>query len=503
MTFWIISGALTLLTALLIGWTLLRPGKAADTTLEPVDIQVYRDQLQAVEKDVARGVVGADEADRLRTEIKRRILDADRDGGVEASTAPRELSFAAAAIVGTALIGGAYLIYDQIGAPGYEDQPLKKRMAEAEKIRAERLTQAEFEARMPVSPAADASPEFLELIEQLRAAVTEKPDELQGWVLLARNEAGLGNIPAAHAAQRKVIELKGDEATSQDYTTYAAMLIQAAGGSVSAEADAALNGALSRDPGNPIARYYAGLMHLQTQRPDQTFQFWEPLVREGPPDAPWIPVIRARLESVAALAGIHYTLPPDPLTDPRGPSAEDMAAAADMSPEDRKQMVQGMVDQLGARMAEEGGPPSDWAKLIRAHGVLGNTDRAAAIWAEAQRTFADPQTLAPIREAAVSAGVESVGSDGRGPTEEDIQNAAEMEPQDREAMIRAMVDQLGERLATEGGPPQDWARLISAHGVLGNSDQAAAIWAEAQERFKDQAALEIVREGAVAAGVAE
>jgi cytochrome c-type biogenesis protein CcmH len=48
-----------------------------------------------------------------------------------------------------------------------------------------------------------------------------------------------------------------------------------------------------------------------------------------------------------------------------------------------------------------------------------------------------------------------------------MEAAAEMAPEDRAAMIEGMVEGLAGRLATEGGPPEDWARLITAFGVLG------------------------------------
>jgi cytochrome c-type biogenesis protein CcmH len=77
-----------------------------------------------------------------------------------------------------------------------------------------------------------------------------------------------------------------------------------------------------------------------------------------------------------------------------------------------------------------------------------------------------------------------------------------MAPEDREAMIRGMVAQLSDRLATEGGPAEDWARLITSLGVLGESAQAGAIWAEAQGVFADDAeALARIRDAAVQAGV--
>ncbi len=62
--------------------------------------------------------------------------------------------------------------------------------------------------------------------------------------------------------------------------------------------------------------------------------------------------------------------------------------------------------QTAARLADEGGPAEDWARLINALGVLGETDRAVAIYAEAQTAFAaDAADLALIDDAAERAGI--------------------------------------------------------------------------------------------------
>ena len=81
----------------------------------------------------------------------------------------------------------------------------------------------------------------------------------------------------------------------------------------------------------------------------------------------------------------------------RGPSAADMAAAAEMSSEDRAAMVRGMVERLADRLAREGGPAEDWARLITALGVLGETDDARDIYAEARETFgSEPSATSPL-----------------------------------------------------------------------------------------------------------
>jgi len=77
-----------------------------------------------------------------------------------------------------------------------------------------------------------------------------------------------------------------------------------------------------------------------------------------------------------------------------------------MSDEDRATMIDGMVTRLSDELATEGGPPEKWVMLLNSLGQLGETDRAAAVWAEAQKAFADdPDGLAAVRPAAVALGV--------------------------------------------------------------------------------------------------
>ena len=69
-------------------------------------------------------------------------------------------------------------------------------------------------------------------------------------------------------------------------------------------------------------------------------------------------------------------------------------------------------------------------------------------------------------------------------------------------MIEGMVAQLGERLATEGGTPEEWAQLISSLAVLGRKDEAQAIYAEALAKFEGQRSSQsFLREQALNAGL--
>lgn len=412
MTFWIVTTLLALTVSATLALVLLR-GRGEDTDAQAAsDIDVYRDQLAEVDRDLARGVIGAEDAERVRVEISRRILAADTAarGASGAGQAGRGIGIVTGALIAAVLIGGSFAVYSLLGAPGYDDLGLERRISQAQEFRAARPPQAEIEADVPKAPAPEGlSDDYKALVDELRATVAKRPDDVQGHQLLARHEAAVGDFAAAHRAQARVIDLKGDDATARDYTDYADMLVNAAGGYVSPEAEEALKAALERDPRSGIAGYYWGLMMAQTGRPDQAFAIWDRLMMQSPADAPWVGPIRAQIGLVARQAGIPFSPPPafpSGPDGPSGPSAEDIQAAEDMSPQDRQAMIRSMVEGLAERLSGEGGPPADWARLIGALVVLGERDRAAAILTEARSTFdGNADALAEIEAAATRAGL--------------------------------------------------------------------------------------------------
>lgn len=394
MTFWIISGGLAIAVALLLALALRMPRREGTEPAAAYDLRVYRDQLREVEKDLARGVVDAADADRVRAEISRRILAADaamRSEVVEAD-ARKGAPLLVGVTLAAALIGGSLWMYLTIGAPGYGDLALRDRIELAEEARANRPSQQMAQESLPayVAPP-DVSPDYVALVEQLRETVRSRPDDLQGHILLVQNEANLGNYVGAAEAQERVLAIRGENATSEDYVTYADMLVIAAGGYVSPEAEAMLGEALSRDPTNGTARYYFGLMLAQTGRPDSAFRIWDQLLREGPEDALWIQAILSQIEELAFRAGVNYQLPEigSGRSAPRGPDAADIAAAGEMTPGERLEMIQSMVQGLSDRLANEGGPVEDWAQLITALGVLDRTGAARVVYENAVEVFAD------------------------------------------------------------------------------------------------------------------
>ena len=402
MIFWILAGV----TVVASGFVILRAARLAPEgpqTGNP-DLEVYRGQLAEVERDAARGIIGTSEAEGLRTEIKRRILNLDRAATKPVASVPSSSGLIVPGALVLAMFAGAFAIYGWLGAPDYGDLPHAARVAKAERLKAERPTQAGAEAEAakarpaPSVPAAD----YAKLMDELRAAVAARPADVTGLRLLADNERKLGNLEASARAMEGLIAALGDKATAPDHAALADSLITAAGGIVTAEAEAAIADSLAKDRTNGTARFYAGLLEAQTGRPDRAFLLWNDLRKDGPPDEPWAPYIDSQMEMLAAAAGADYTPPEGTL----GPGAAEVAAAAQMSPEDRTEMIKGMVAGLEERLFTSGGNPAEWAQLMTALGVLGDRERAMTAWARAQVALADDAAgLDQVRDVARQAGV--------------------------------------------------------------------------------------------------
>lgn len=390
MTFWIITLAMAVIVVL---WLISAMRRAAANPLPDAtdfDVQVYRDQLAEVERDIARGIVPEEDAVRIRTEISRRILSSDSAASDAASERGGGPQTGIAIVLAVVLVGGSVLLYRELGAPGYGDLALADRMAMAEEMRNNRPDQATAVASLPPNTAlGDQNDDFLILMQRLRETVADRPDDLQGSILLAQNEARVGNFTAAAKAQENVLRLKGDALAAEDITDYAELLILAAGGYVSPEAETALRAALVQDDQEGRARYYMGLMMIQTGRPDIAFRIWDTLLRRGPESASWIAPIQAQIMTAAALAGVNYTMPAIGGGAGAGPSLEDIEAASEMTAEERMDMIGGMVEGLSNRLATDGGPPEDWARLITSLAIMGNPDQALAIFNNAMEVFGD------------------------------------------------------------------------------------------------------------------
>jgi cytochrome c-type biogenesis protein CcmH len=375
MMLWLVLGAMTLAVMALLLVPLLRAPRPL-ASRQAHDLEVYRDQLRELEADRVRGVVGDAEAAEAEREIKRRILRAADEPQRDAGDSGWRI--AAAGVLAVLVPVLAALIYAGLGQPWQPDRPLAAR-----------------QPAQPAAPDAAQQPDIASMAEKLRTRLEQSPQDRQGWSLLGRTYWEIGRFADAAEAYRRALELGEPEPGLQ--MAYAEALVFAADGLVTPVARQVLADLSKAAPEHPGARYYLGLAELQADNPQGAYRAWLALARDTPAGAPWIEPLKRRLVEVGRALGIEvekdlpaaFTAAPAPqppgeaVAGIPGPTAEDMKAAQEMSPEDRMAFVRSMVQRLADRLADSPEDVQGWMRLGRAYAVLGEHARSAEAYARA------------------------------------------------------------------------------------------------------------------------
>lgn len=348
MLFWIAAAALTLAACLAVLVPLTRRRPEADVAGSH-DVEVYRDQLQEVERDAARGAIEASQAEQARVEIARRLLKADADAR-RAAKAGSGGAVRAAGLAGVLVIPlMSWGLYTTIGAPGLPGEPLAERMA-----------------RNPSESTVD------ELVARAEKHLADNPDDARGWEVLGPVYMRQQRFADAATAWRNAIRLAGSNA--QRESALGEAIAAAAGGVITGDAHAAFERALAHDPNEPKARFLLASGLAQEGRIAEAAEAWRALKAVLPAGSGWHePVDRAIAE-----AGERLGAPAA-----KRPDADAVAAANEMSPQDRQQMVEGMVASLDEKLRANPDDVEGWQRLIRSYVVLGRADDAKAALARA------------------------------------------------------------------------------------------------------------------------
>ncbi|WP_085467652.1 c-type cytochrome biogenesis protein CcmI [Mesorhizobium australicum] len=342
MLFWIAAAALTLAACLAVLVPLTRQRAAA--VAGGHDVEVYRDQLQEVERDAARGAIETSQAEQAKVEIARRLLKADADAR-STRAAGQGGMVRAAGLVGVLVIPlVSWGLYTTIGAPGLPGEPLAERMA-----------------RNPSESTVD------ELVARAEKHLADNPDDARGWEVLGPVYMRQQRFADAATAWRNAIRLAGSNA--QRESALGEAIAAAAGGVITAEAHAAFERALAHDPNEPKARFLLASGLAQEGKIAEAAEGWRMLKAALPADSGWHePVDRAIAEAEERLGAPAA----------KGPDADAVAAANEMSPQDRQQMIEGMVASLDEKLRANPDDLEGWQRLIRSYVVLGRADDARA-----------------------------------------------------------------------------------------------------------------------------
>ncbi|AKI01201.1 cytochrome c-type biogenesis protein CcmI [Hoeflea sp. IMCC20628] len=496
MIFWVIAAVMTAATTLALLGPVARSRSSKSDIPELHDVEVYRDQLTEVDRDLADGLVDPVQAEVARTEISRRLLAAARKGDAAIAEGKRAdsrgLRRAAVAAIAIFMPLAAVVTYLELGRPDLPQMPLAARL------------QAQPEGT-----------DIAMLIAQAERHLAENPRDGRGWDVVAPIYLRTGRFAESAAAFQKAISILGPSPTR--LASLGEALFSAAGGVVTEEASLAFQTARELDSTDPRPRFFLAVALAQSGKTTEARAAFNGMLQSAPADAPWIPAVQSQLAALGADTG------PTPLqgtgtVTPRDPTAADIAAAQNMSPDQRQAMIGSMIDNLEAKLAENPDNIAGWLRLVQSHVVTGNRDRAQAAFDRAIAAFApsgkESQELnemarelglitgstlggvqmAPntgtkkavpversdaakspfiLQGARVNPEAEDAPSTAPGgPSEADMAAAATMPVEDRTAMIRDMVASLDAKLVDNPDNIEGWLRLVRSYAVLG--DRAAA-----------------------------
>lgn len=349
---WLLFAAMTGAAIVALLRPLTRRIEAGDDGRE---LDLYKDQLAEVARDLERGTIEPAEAEAATVEVSRRLIAA-ADALERRRASPRVGGRAsarrgAAIAVILAVPAIALATYLTLGSPGLPDQPFRARLSKP-------VEELPLEA----------------LVLRVEEHLKSDPQDLRGWEVLAPAYIRQRKFAEAAAAWSRAIALGGESAGRLAARGEAEVL--AAGGVVAAAARADFAKAAALDPAEPRAQYYLGVAEIEDGRKDAAARRWKSLLASAPKDAPWRPGIVAEL------------------------AALERPEAAPMQPEDQQKMIEGMVEGLAARLDRAPGDLQGWLRLVRAYGVLGRRADADAALARARMAFAgDRAALTRLDEA--------------------------------------------------------------------------------------------------------
>lgn len=243
------------------------------------DRAIYRDQLQELDREVARGVIEAGEAGVARLELQRRLLAADNPT-TPIKTGGRQLVLALGLALAIAI--GAVSLYWRMGAPGLPDEPLADRQGE----RAER----------------DAAQAQLAQIKAMVAGLAEKlksaPDDVEGWLRLGRSYAVLGQTEDAAGAFAQAERLRPNDPAVLLAEAQALMAGHKVTDPISDDAVALLKRVAVIDPSNPAAMWYLGLHAAQQGNFAEARDDWQRLLAVLPENGDERKTVAAALDAI-------------------------------------------------------------------------------------------------------------------------------------------------------------------------------------------------------------
>lgn len=277
MLFNLVALLLVLSVAAVLVWVLLRQGPVVTQASQAkANAKVYRDQIRDLDREHDSGHISDEEWQQSRDELSLRLLE-DTSAQDDPQIKSQKPAVWTAIFVLVAVPLSTLGLYAGLGEPVALDP---------------------MSAKAPQQ----ASPmEMLKMAENLAQRLEEKPDNLQGWVMLGRTYRSLEQFDKSIQAYDRALKLSADDDLSLERVEVIAMKTQ---GNFEGEPWRVIRDILQRDPQNYGALLMAGSASFAHTKYEDALNFWLAARKTLDAQNPDLPELDKAIASVQEKLGI-------------------------------------------------------------------------------------------------------------------------------------------------------------------------------------------------------
>ena len=248
MLFVLIALGIALCVAVVFLWVLLRERKPVTQASQAnANAKVYRDQILDLDREHDSGHISDQEWQQSRDELSLRLLE-DTSAVDDPAAKTEKPAIWTAVVLAVALPFGAMSLYMWVGQP-------------------EALNPLSLKSPEQVDPK-----DLTKLAQTLAEKLQDKPDNLQGWVMLGRTYRTLENFDAALKAYDTALKLSADDDLKLERIEVIAMQRQ---GQFDGEPWRVIREILQKDPQHFAALLTAGSASYSEGKYADALKFWE------------------------------------------------------------------------------------------------------------------------------------------------------------------------------------------------------------------------------------
>ena len=231
----------------------------------------------------------------------------------------------------------------------------------------------------------ESSPQTITQLEEVAEA---DPEDAAGWQELGLAYFGEGRFSDAARAYEKAAQADAEQAVLWS-ALGEAKVMASKHDPMPSDALTAFRKALALDKADPRARYFLAVKRDLDGDHEGAISDWLDLLSQTPKDAPWRDDLVRTIEQVGkindtdvatriAKAAAKSPAPSLPVATRAipGPSAQDLAAASQLTPGKQQDMAKGMVSRLESRLESDPGNIEGWIMLMRSRMTLGEPAKA-------------------------------------------------------------------------------------------------------------------------------